>query len=107
MLFSYFLSLLIMLMLLKPPHLWKIYCKSSTKGVLISDGLPHWTLYIQCAVSNYAFRLVWFGHGFINCFALDLLLCPLPGCIYVENILDEIWKLVNLVSYISQQRGSP
>ena len=27
--------------------------------------------------------------------------------ILVENSLDEIWKLVNSVSYVSQQRGSP
>ena len=29
--------------------------------------------------------------------------------LHVENlhVLDEIWKLVNLVSYVSQQRGSP
>ena len=27
--------------------------------------------------------------------------------IHVENLFDEIWKLVNLVSYVSQQRGSP
>ena len=26
---------------------------------------------------------------------------------HVENLLDEIWKLVNLVSYLRQQRGSP
>ena len=27
--------------------------------------------------------------------------------IHVENLLDEIWKFVKLVSYVSQQRGSP
>ena len=27
--------------------------------------------------------------------------------IHVKNLLDEIWKLVNLVSYVRQQRGSP
>ena len=27
--------------------------------------------------------------------------------IHVENLLDEIWKLVNLVPYVSQQRGRP
>ena len=26
---------------------------------------------------------------------------------HVKNLLDEMWKLVNLVSYLSQQRGSP
>ena len=26
---------------------------------------------------------------------------------HVENLLDEIWKLVNLVSHVSRQRGSP
>ena len=87
------------------------------------------------------FGLVWSGHGFINCLASALLLCPfhkeliicekmtlvfcqtdiknprfrhellLNGLIcfkvHVENLLDEIWKLVNLVSFVSQQRGSP
>ena len=27
--------------------------------------------------------------------------------IHVENLLDEIWKLVNLISYVSQRRESP
>ena len=27
--------------------------------------------------------------------------------LHVENLLDEIWKLVNLVSYVNKQRGSP
>ena len=27
--------------------------------------------------------------------------------IHVEDFLNEIWKLVNIVSYLSQQRGSP
>ena len=27
--------------------------------------------------------------------------------IHIENLLDEIWKLMNLVSYVSHQRGSP
>ena len=80
------------------------------------------------------FNLVWFGHGFINCLASDLLFCPfhkklrileqkscgfakqiirdlVSSCfvleqvnpsLHVENLLDEIWKLVNLVSYVSQ-----
>ena len=26
---------------------------------------------------------------------------------HVDNLLDEIWKLDTLVSYVSQQRGSP
>ena len=98
---------------------------------------------IQSVVSNYRFHvvcLVWFGHGFINCLASDLLLChfhkeltiwekmSLVFCqtdnpwfsfimymifaieefnlfIHVENLLDEM--LVNLVSYVSQQGGSP
>ena len=36
-----------------------------------------------------------------------LLLKSLHPFIHLENLLDEIWKLVNLVSYISQERGSP
>ena len=27
--------------------------------------------------------------------------------IHVENLLDKIWRFVNLVTYVSQQRGSP
>ena len=26
---------------------------------------------------------------------------------HVENLLDEIWKLVNMVSYVCQQKGIP
>ena len=35
---------------------------------------------IHCAVlnnMNNGFLVVWFGHGFINCLASDVLLCPL------------------------------
>ena len=27
--------------------------------------------------------------------------------LHVENLFDEIWKLVNLVSYIDRQGGAP
>ena len=27
--------------------------------------------------------------------------------IHIDNLLDEIWKLMNSVSYVSQQRGHP
>ena len=56
---------------------------------------------------------------FVFCFVFFVFVClfVLPNVfivienfnlfIHVENLLDIIWKLANLVSYGSKQRGSP
>ena len=42
-------------------------------------------------------------------FAKQIICDLVSSCIVIliDNLLDQIWKLVNLVSYVNQQRGSP
>ena len=91
--------------------------------------------YTHCAVSNNGFLVDLFGLvKFYQLFGLgSLLLCPfhkklrilrkkslgfakqiirdlVSSCLLlyiIDNLLGEIWKLVNSVSFVSQQRGSP
>ena len=98
-------------------------------------SFPHIDL-LQIRDFSWFLTMHWFGHGFINCMASNLLLCPfhkkqiicvkislvfLPkiicvvlSCIAIEqfnlsihikNFWDKIWKLVNLVSYITKRKS--
>ena len=65
-------------------HMMHILITSNCISRSQATDLHTWVELIHCAVSNYGFLVVrfgsvrfgLFGHGFINCLASDLLLCP-------------------------------